>query len=452
MDFDGNIEIGGVSTNNEATTFAGVGNFNVDGNLTDTGTGLTRTLRKQGAGTLTLRGSANNRGSTLVEGGKLEVAGALSAASSITVSSGATLKFNQSSGGISVGAMTVAGTLEQELVTITSSGAVNLTGATLKVNGTPSLASYTLVTGNSLTGTPTLNPSIPNYQLVVSGNNVLLQQQIVKATPTIVAVPSASAITYGQTLADSNLTGGTASTPGSYAFTVPSTAPGVGTANQNVTFTPNDTANYNTATTSVSVTVGKATPTISAPPTASGITYGQTLADSNLTGGTASTPGSYAFTVPSTAPGVGTANQGVTFTPEDTANYNTVTTTVSVTVNSAGPIGSTFTSVGFEAGTENNIAANGLSNLMNYALGQNGPNAPLPAKPVLNTDSSGMTLSATARTDDSSLKFYVEWTTDLSGVTDSWNDHSTQILPPDLTGTITYGGLRKFLRFKVTTE
>ena len=112
--------------------------------------------------------------------------------------------------------------------------------------------------------------------------------------------------------------------------------------------------------------------------------------------------------------------------------------------------GSTFTSVGFEAGTENNIAANGLSNLMNYALGQNGPSAPLPAKPLLSTDSSGMTLRATARTDDSSLRFYVEWTTDLSGVTDSWDAHSTPILPPDLTGTITYGGLRKFLRFKVT--
>jgi hypothetical protein len=220
-----------------------------------------------------------------------------------------------------------------------------------------------------------------------------------------------------------------------------------------VTATTAEDPNYIAGTSSATAfTIGKATPSITAAPTASDITFGQTLADSILSGGTASTPGTYAFTTPTTSPNVGTASQNVTFTPTDTANFNTVTTTVSVTVNSAGPIGSTFTSVGFEAGTENNIAANGLSNLMNYALGQNGPNAPLPAKPVLNTDSSGMTLSATARTDDSSLKFYVEWTTDLSGVTDSWNDHSTRILPPDLIGTITYGGLRKFLRFKVTTE
>jgi hypothetical protein len=59
-----------------------------------------------------------------------------------------------------------------------------------------------------------------------------------------------------------------------------------------------------------------------------------------------------------------------------------------------------------------------------------------------------MTLAATARTDDLSLRFYVEWTTDLSGVDDSW--HATEVFAPNLTGTIEYGGLRKFLRFKVT--
>ena len=153
-----------------------------------------------------------------------------------------------------------------------------------------------------------------------------------KATPTISAAPTASAITYGQTLADSNLTGGTASTAGTYAFTTPSTAPNAGTANQGVTFSPSDTANYNTATTIVSVLVNKATPTISAAPTASAITYGQTLAASSLIGGTASTAGTFAFTTPLTAPNVGTANQGVTFTPNDTANFNTATTSASVTV------------------------------------------------------------------------------------------------------------------------
>jgi autotransporter-associated beta strand protein len=183
LDFDGNIEIGSTITN--TTTFTGAGNFNVDGNLLDTGANGIRTLQKTGNGTLTLRGSANSyRGSTLVNGGTLEVGatGVLPVASSITVSNGATLRFNKASGTNNVGPLAVAGTLEQNLVTtISSSGAVNLTGAKLTVNGMPSDSSYTLVTGTPLTGTPTLNPSISGYALRISGNNLLLEKVVTDA-------------------------------------------------------------------------------------------------------------------------------------------------------------------------------------------------------------------------------------------------------------------------------
>ncbi len=92
LDFDGNIEIGGTSAASEATTFAGVGNFNVDGNLTDTGAGLTRALRKTGDGTLTLRGSANSiRGSTLLERGQLDLYGSVTASTNIVVSTSGTV-------------------------------------------------------------------------------------------------------------------------------------------------------------------------------------------------------------------------------------------------------------------------------------------------------------------------------------------------------------------------
>jgi VCBS repeat-containing protein len=158
-----------------------------------------------------------------------------------------------------------------------------------------------------------------------------------KADPTVTTWPTASAITYGQTLADSTLTGGTASVLGTFTFTTPSTAPNAGTAAQSVTFTPDDTANYNTVVGSVNVTVNKATPTVTEWPTASAITFGQTLADSTLTGGTASVPGGFAFTTPTTAPNAGTAAQSVTFTPNDTANYNTVIGSADVTVNKATP-------------------------------------------------------------------------------------------------------------------
>jgi hypothetical protein len=81
-----------------------------------------------------------------------------------------------------MGPLAVAGTLEQNLITITSSGAVNLTGSTLKVNGTPILASYTLVSGAPLTGTPpNLNPLISGYALRISGNNLLLEKVVTDA-------------------------------------------------------------------------------------------------------------------------------------------------------------------------------------------------------------------------------------------------------------------------------
>ena len=158
-----------------------------------------------------------------------------------------------------------------------------------------------------------------------------------KTTPTVTAWPTASAITYGQTLAASTLTGGTSSVSGSFSWTTSATAPGAGTPSESVTFTPADTTDYNTVAGSVGVVVNKATPTISAWPTASAMTYGQTLASSTLSGGTASVPGAFAWTTPATAPATGTASQSVTFTATDASDYNTVAGTVSVTVNQATP-------------------------------------------------------------------------------------------------------------------
>jgi hypothetical protein len=170
-----------------------------------------------------------------------------------------------------------------------------------------------------------------------------VNQYVNKQTP-ILTAPSAATITYGQRLIDSNLTGGAAtntsnnaSVTGTFAFTTPSLAPSAGTTNVGVTFTPSDT-NYNSAVTTVSVAVAQNTPVLT-PPSASAIIYGQLLSASILTGGTAtngfnqaSVSGSFAFTIPSLTPGVGTTNVSVIFTPSDTTNYNANTTLVSVLV------------------------------------------------------------------------------------------------------------------------
>lgn len=72
-------------------------------------------------------------------------------------------------------------------------------------------------------------------------------------------------------------------------------------------------------------------------PTASGISYGQALSDSTLSGGSTGY-GSFAWTVPGTKPPVGTNSYEVTFTPsaDTTKNYTFSTTnSVSVTVTAA---------------------------------------------------------------------------------------------------------------------
>jgi hypothetical protein len=104
-------------------------------------------------------------------------------------------------------------------------------------------------------------------------------------------------------------------------------------------------SNYQPTNVTVVQTVLKTTPTptVTAPPTASAITYGQALGNSSLSGGSvvatnaynnANVPGTFAFANPNSQPNVGTANYAIVFTPADTTNYNnaTVTNVVSVTV------------------------------------------------------------------------------------------------------------------------
>ena len=82
-----------------------------------------------------------------------------------------------------------------------------------------------------------------------------------KGIPIITTPPTASAITVGQALSTSTLTGGAASTAGTFTFTDSSIMLSTtGSYSANVTFTPDDLANYVTATTTVSVMVNPETP------------------------------------------------------------------------------------------------------------------------------------------------------------------------------------------------
>ena len=93
--------------------------------------------------------------------------------------------------------------------------------------------------------------------------------KVTKATPYIATAPTAAAITYGDTLGDSTLNGGTVqysdsdttTVSGSFAWKDSSVKPSVsdsGTKAYRVVFNPSDTVNYNTAETDITLTVNKA--------------------------------------------------------------------------------------------------------------------------------------------------------------------------------------------------
>ena len=151
-------------------------------------------------------------------------------------------------------------------------------------------------------------------------------------TPTITWANPAD-ITYGTALGATQLDA-TASVPGRFVYTpAPGTVLSAG-ADQtlSVTFTPTDTNDYNSVTTTVTLTVQKATPTITWANPAD-ITYGTALGASQLDA-TASVPGSYAYTpAPGTVLSAGAGQTlSVTFTPADTADYNSVTATTTLNV------------------------------------------------------------------------------------------------------------------------
>ncbi len=85
----------------------------------------------------------------------------------------------------------------------------------------------------------------------------------------------------------------------------------------------------------VALTVNKATPVITAAPSATDLVFGQTLGESTLAGGTASAAGTFAWDDPQRMPQVaesGIACMTVRFAPADADNYNAASVMVAVKV------------------------------------------------------------------------------------------------------------------------
>jgi predicted outer membrane repeat protein len=241
------------------------------------------------------------------------------------------LSFTPSPASQTYGTAIAAGTLD---ATATANGAPIQGSFTYKT--TVNSASTALVAGSTIlpAGTYTITAAFtPSNTSVDASASTTAPYTVKQATPTVSVWPTASPITYGQALSASTLTGGTASVAGEFAWTTPTIIPGAGVQTESVTFTPSNAIDYTTpALANITLTVNKATPTVSVWPTASAINSGQSLSASTLTGGAASLTGAFAWTTPTLVPGAGSQTESVTFTPSNTADYLSVTGTVSINV------------------------------------------------------------------------------------------------------------------------
>lgn len=143
----------------------------------------------------------------------------------------------------------------------------DLTGGVVSVPGSWSFTGTNIIptvdnTGYEAVFTP---DDATNYNTVTK----MITVKVTKAAPYIAEQPSAAAITYGKTLADSILTGGKATyrdengaeIAGSFAWKQRNLKPAVSDSSvteYGVTFIPADTVNYNTVDTKILLTVNKA--------------------------------------------------------------------------------------------------------------------------------------------------------------------------------------------------
>src|SRR4029450_6699924 len=161
---------------------------------------------------------------------------------------------------------------------------------------------------------------------------------VAKATP-VITWANPAGIIYGTALGATQLNA-TTTVPGTFVYTPNAgTVLSAGTARTlSTTFTPTDTANYNSANKSVTIDVAKATPVITWTNPAD-IVYGTALGATQLNA-TTTVPGTFVYTPPATTVLSAGAAQtlSTTFTPTDTANYTGASKSVAINVLKATPV------------------------------------------------------------------------------------------------------------------
>lgn len=201
--FLGQLDIAGDTNAN--CTIAAIGPVVISNRVYNSNTNFTRGITKSETGTLTITGTNNYNGPTTVSKGVLSIpasgslvncgitlvrgsgsassnSASLNLAGAAGVVQVSTNGFVRGGGSISSLQVQDSGTVEVALgSTWITGGSIDFaTNSKVSIMGTPASGqNYTLMTAsNPITGVPTLATSIPGYQLSVSGNNLLLQQNV----------------------------------------------------------------------------------------------------------------------------------------------------------------------------------------------------------------------------------------------------------------------------------
>jgi sugar lactone lactonase YvrE len=218
----------------------------------------------------------------------------------------------------------------------------------------------TILSAGTYTLTATFTPTNTTSYAVVHSSITLV---VTKAAATISWNPSATSIIYGTSLSgilNATASNGSSTIAGTFAYTA--TASGAspvailagtilagGTYTLTATFTPTDTTDFAAAPSSITLTVTKATATISWNPGATSIIYGTSLSsilNATALSGSSTVAGTFAYTA--TASGAspiailagtilaaGTYTLTATFTPSNSISYATAPSNITLTVSKA---------------------------------------------------------------------------------------------------------------------
>lgn len=190
----------------------------------------------------------------------------------------------------------------------------------------------------------TVVPAAPRVTAPVLAEGVTITYDQTKTLGEM--APMSNYVPAGGSAAGSVWTGGSAvwtvgdnevTVDGSWSWENPDIVPMVDNEGYVAVFTPTDHVNYKPTTAVVTLSLGKATPEITEKPTAAAITYGQTLAESQLSGGAGNVDGTFAWKDGSVRPTVSDGDATpyeVVFTSTD-SNWGQAETTVTLTVDKA---------------------------------------------------------------------------------------------------------------------